>query len=151
LKEMINEDPHAQGDPELFRGNVVFMTMLNDVKLVKNQVSDLRRQQAADTAAYLRRFPQGSVSIVGPGSSEIWYLPHFDKHAPVFMQILATAGHPVYPAEASLKSMSLIPCESKKTGETWFDFHFQDTTDNVRKMCALITHTSRLTHLDPAF
>ena len=63
---------HAGGDPGSFRGNLILFISLNDIKVGKTHLPSNVLDVCREVADLLRQFPQGTVSIVGPGSEGNW-------------------------------------------------------------------------------
>jgi hypothetical protein len=142
LKKLCDADPICQGDPALFRGHVCFCTALNDVKKGNKCLGSQALEITAKANEYLQKFPQGTVSICGPGSDKIWgydkWVPFksFDITALEWMKQLARSGHPIYSVESVLEAMELIAG----------DIHFSNAPRNYELAIHMITHLTASTY-----
>ena len=88
------------GNPGSFRGNLILFISLNDVRVGKTHLPESVLAVCREVAALLRQFPQGTVSIVGPGSEDNWhYAPGSFSH--LAEEILAPDWCKCVPVEVS--------------------------------------------------
>ena len=71
LEELIDEFC-INRDPATFRGHLLMIISMNDVTLDKSHVPDSKLSFTKQIVELLKRFPLGTVSIVGPGSETNW-------------------------------------------------------------------------------
>ena len=112
---------------------------------------------ARELADVLAQFPQGTVSIIGPGKGRNWIRDNlaaeeaFDTVSALYFNQLATCGHPIYDASALYDTMEMnqikeairtkVEYTDPKTGEVssykaktgekiTFDHHFFNSDAN---------------------
>ena len=90
---------HAGGDPKQFHHHLLVASCLNDSVQgnglgKKLPLSAEDKKNAEDMRDLLEQIP--NVFILGPGNEDLWGAAGFDQHARAMMDILWTAGHPMY-------------------------------------------------------
>ena len=68
LKEALDKDPDVRGDPLRFSDHLTLFTCQNEDKYG-------REGNFKACGQYLSQFPEGCVSIIGPGTAATWW-PH---------------------------------------------------------------------------
>ena len=93
---------------------------LNDVKKGKKSTSDDKLETSRKISGILKQMPQGTVSIVGPGSEEDWNYAAgvFKPVADMYMDTLFQCGHPIFNPEHvyNRMQMNMTFSEGKQTG-----------------------------------
>jgi len=94
-------------NPEEFLGNLLLIFSPNDVRKGNKEVHPDKLIPTREICALLRRFPLGTVSIVGPGSEANFGFGKgdFSHLAEVYMQEYIECGHPVFNPEFIYETM----------------------------------------------
>ena len=66
--KLLTEDPHARGDPTLFRKRLIFLTCMNDAKKFQQE------HRARLAAEVLSRVPDSLCRIAGPADAATWHI-----------------------------------------------------------------------------
>ena len=64
---------------EQFEDRSIFLSMYNDIDWGNEGNIEICLLKSSDVAACARRFPEGHVSFLGPGTEEQWYGTHIHK------------------------------------------------------------------------
>ena len=68
-----------QCDSEHFNDRIIFMSMYNDIAWKEKGNKEICEYISQTVANYVRKFPRGHWSFLGPGSEENWYGTYTDK------------------------------------------------------------------------
>ena len=118
---------------------LIIFDMLNHLSDTKTSKSNGRRRRGEwvgvhryiwealqELIALLPQIPQGSVCIIGHGTGKIWYPEEtperqtlFDENARDLFGELEKTGHPFFPREEILGSMTLIESGLMKVHRYW--------------------------------
>ena len=94
-------------------GNLVIVFSLNDAGGGKKWAPVEKTKIARELANVFAQFPQGTVSIIGPGKGRNWIRDNldaaegFDTVADLYFQQLATCGQPIYDASDLYDTMEM--------------------------------------------
>ena len=110
VQEFINK----MGDPTQFQGQIIFMSMFNDVKLGTTDNEQECIANATLVSLFAKRFPAGRWSFFGLGSQKKWYSTCIDRPwgewnrvAELMMSKFGESGHPVFRATIPLSRGTL--------------------------------------------
>ena len=114
------------GQPEDFKGRIIFMSMFNDISRGSEDNEQECESNANLVSICARRFSPGRWSFLGPGSEKKWYStydskPHgeWDRVAELMMITLGESGHPIFRATSPLSRGTL-----KSKGGGKLSIHF---------------------------
>ena len=157
------------GDPASFRGILLMVISMNDVRQGKQSLPDEKLDSAKKIIALLKLFPIGSVAFVGPGSEENWSYPAgtFTHLAERYYEVFLSSGHPIFNPEHVYSRMEMnhklnyqrhakapgskqkgdfIRDSNGEKAEFWTrDIHFKERDSNYTAMCEAITEIARCT------
>ena len=132
------------GDPRKFRGHLVLVLSFNDVNKktgLQHQIWDFIKKFCTGLLALL---PQGTVSIIGPGTSKAFRLTEaFDRCAGYLIDCYAEcSGHPCYNPEAIYEQLSWndVSGWNKEKNAKQFspDVHLSNTPENYELVSRLV-------------
>ena len=66
----------SKGEPEQFKGRIIFMSMYNGIDWTRRGKKENCIANALRVTEYARKFTQGHRSFPGPGSEKKWYGTH---------------------------------------------------------------------------
>ena len=131
--------------------HLLLFISLNDVSVGKTHVPSNKLECSIQIANLLRQFPQGIVSIVGPGSEKNWGYKagSFDLLAKCYMDALATCDHPIYNPEHLYSHMIMNKTTSWIKAERYTkeapDIHFTPDDSNYERLIRLATAVTQMT------
>ena len=151
MLQSVVKDFCAGGNPSAFRGNLILIISLNDVKVGKKDTPNWKLDNSREIVKILRKMPLGTVSIIGPGTERNWsYDPGtWEPIAGRYISVLLESGHPIYNPEFVYGTMQMNRGfgTSKKTKITtyWDDIHFSETQPNYDGLVRLVADAISLT------
>ena len=112
LVQEVQKFMNKMGEPEQFKGRIIFMSMFNDILW---RFEDNERECNANAnlvSTFAKRFPPGHWSFLGPGSEKKWYSTYIDRPrgewdrvAELMMMKFGESGHPVFRATSPLSRL----------------------------------------------
>ena len=129
-----------------FEGRIIFMSMYNDIIWRERGNTEKSETNSVTVANYVRRFPHGRWSFLGPGSEKKWYGTcsdkpdeKWDKTAERMMLNFAESGHLVFRATSALERGEL---RSKVKGKK--SIHFNGSEETIELILRTIISVNQL-------
>ena len=101
------------GEPELFQGRIIIMSMFNDIIWWYKDNETECIANSTLVSLFAKRFPAGRSSFLGPGAETKWYSTNkerpggkWDRFAELMMIKFRESGHPVFPSHESIVQRS---------------------------------------------
>ena len=114
LTNKVHEFMTKMGDPSQFKGRIIFMSMFNDMMWGSEDNERECNANATLVSFFVKRFPAGRWSFLGPGSAKKWYSTFLDRPqrerdrvAESMMIRFGESGHPVFRAKSPLSRGTL--------------------------------------------
>ena len=134
------------GEPELFQGRIIFMSMFNDIiwRIKDNETECIAN--STFVSLFAKRFPAGSWSFLGPGSEIKLYSTDkerpggkWDRVAESMMIKFGESGHPVFRTTSPLSRGTL-----RNKGGGKLSFHFCADGDTIETVFRTVISVSQL-------
>ena len=139
-KQALADDPEVRGDPLRFTDNLSLLSCQNEQKYDRDPFFKACGQ-------FLAQFPEGAVSIFGPGTADTWWPESvgsaksvkWEKLSQLHFNIITdNCPHPWSRGTAALQQLTLRRGVDKN-GKAWTDYYFADIANNTFYMSMILT------------